>query len=263
MSNVHIMRGLQRGFQVLEALNARNGSTVSEVCRATSLPRTTTFRVLENICKAGYAHRDPADERYRLTIDARRLSAGFEEEAWVVQVAQPQLAEMTKDWLWPIYVATLYGTSMIIRATTTNRSPLAIDSLSPGTRVPLMTSASGKAYLAHCSDVERETLLNLMERSDDPDHRFARNRTSLEKELLDISNAGCAFDLQAKMRRNPGKTSSFGVPIMVAGQVRGSLVMRYTDAAMKPEKVQERYLKKLQVFAARIADGLSELEADG
>jgi IclR family mhp operon transcriptional activator len=44
---------------------------VSEVAGEIDLPRTTTYRILETLCVAGYAYRAASDERYRLTIMVR------------------------------------------------------------------------------------------------------------------------------------------------------------------------------------------------
>ena len=79
MDSTRPIRALMRGLDALTILNLRDGVTVSEVAHEIRLPRTTVYRILETLCLSGFVHRDSADERYRLTIMVRTLSAGFDD----------------------------------------------------------------------------------------------------------------------------------------------------------------------------------------
>ena len=79
MESTRPIRALVRGLDALTTLNQRNGATVSEIAQQIRLPRTTTYRILETLTHAGYVYRDPADDRYRLTIMVHRLADGFGE----------------------------------------------------------------------------------------------------------------------------------------------------------------------------------------
>jgi len=116
MSSTRPIRALLRGLEVLHVLNKHNGATVSEVASTIDLPRTTTYRILETLCVAGYAYRAASDERYRLTIMVRGLSDGFDDEAWVTQIARPYMYELCRELVWPVAIATLSGSSMILIA---------------------------------------------------------------------------------------------------------------------------------------------------
>jgi IclR family mhp operon transcriptional activator len=257
MAVTHTTRAMQRGFQVLEVLNHSNGSLVSEVVTATGLPRTTAFRLLESLCGIGYIRRDPADDRYRLTTKVRDLSAGFQESVWVGEIARPAIEELSQKILWPLYVSTLYGTSMMVRSSTSAQSRMPIDTYPEGVLVPLLTSGSGKAFLAFCDDDERTALLNILEKSDQPEHRAARNERSLMRMLKKIRSDGYALDRRAPLRRNPGTTSSLAVPVFLRDHVTASLTLRYIDAAMAPEKIVARYYPLLREAGDRIGVGLS------
>ena len=137
MTSTRPIRALLRGLEVLHVLNQRNGATVSEVATAIELPRTTTYRILETLCNAGYAYRAASDERYRLTIMVRGLSDGFDDEAWVTQIARPYMYELCSELVWPIAIATLSGSTMLVRQTTDHRSPLAVEKRGPGFRALL------------------------------------------------------------------------------------------------------------------------------
>ena len=89
MESTRPIRALIRGLVALAVLNRRDGATVSEVTSDIKLPRTTTYRILETLSQAGYVYRDPTDDRYRLTVMVRGLADGFDDEAWVTQIARP------------------------------------------------------------------------------------------------------------------------------------------------------------------------------
>ena len=157
MTSTRPIRALIRGLDALRVLNTKDGATVSEVAGEIDLPRTTTYRILETLCSAGYAYRAESDDRYRLTILVRGLSDGYDDEVWVTQIGKAYIYELCRDIVWPISIATLSGSSMLVRQTTDHKSPLAVEHYAPGFRVPILGSASGICYLAFCTKNQRET----------------------------------------------------------------------------------------------------------
>jgi IclR family mhp operon transcriptional activator len=107
MESTRPIRALIRGLDALTVLNLRNGATVSEVAHEIHLPRTTVYRILETLCNAGFVFRDAADDRYRLTIRVRSLSDGFDDEAWVTQIAKPLIEDLGREIVWPVSIATM------------------------------------------------------------------------------------------------------------------------------------------------------------
>lgn len=258
------IRALLRGLDALTILNLRNGATVSEVAGEIHLPRTTTYRILETLCSAGYVYRDVADDRYRLTIMVRGLSDGFDDEAWVTQIARPYLHDICEAIVWPVAVATLSGTSMMIRETTDHRTPLAVERYSPGYRVPILQSSSGRVYLAFCSQQQRETLLEVLSRSSRDEDRLARDRPELQKMLADIRTQGYATAIRA---RRVSDQASMAVPILVEDRVLATLVVRFAASAVPMKQAVDRFLPRLRDAASRIrqqfvAQGHHEVRAD-
>ena len=133
------IRALIRGLEALAVLNRRNGATVSEVTGEIKLPRTTTYRILETLSQAGYVYRDATDDRYRLTVMVRGLADGFDDEAWITQIARPCINDLCREIVWPVSLSSPSGTSMLVRDTTDHTSPHAIERVSAGFRIPLLT----------------------------------------------------------------------------------------------------------------------------
>jgi IclR family transcriptional regulator, mhp operon transcriptional activator len=259
MESTRPIRALMRGLDALTVLNLRDGATVTEVAHEIRLPRTTVYRILETLCDAGFVFRDPSDERYRLTIQVRALSDGFDDEAWVTQIAKPIIQDLCREIVWPICVATLSGTTMLMRECTDHSSPLAIERYSAGFRVPLLTTASGRVYLAHLPATQRDSLIEILARSNKEEDKPARARPELLRSLTEIKSSGYAT---AARTRRLVEEISLGVPILVDDRALASLAVRFASSAVPLKTGLERFLPKLRQCAARIGALFSEQQAD-
>jgi IclR family mhp operon transcriptional activator len=249
MSSTRPIRALLRGLEVLHVLNQYNGATVSEVATSIDLPRTTTYRILETLCVAGYAYRAASDDRYRLTIMVRGLSDGFDDEAWVTQIARPYIYALCREIVWPVAVATLSGSSMLIRQTTDHQSPLAVEKRGPGFRVPILGSAAGLCYLAFCPKEQRDSLLDILASSTKDADKSARNRKKVLETLVDTRKRGYAV---SHRRRRISDELSFSVPIIANERLLASLACRCSSTAVPEKEAIERFVPKLQQVARQI-----------
>jgi len=249
MSSTRPIRALLRGLEVLHVLNQHNGATVSEVATSIDLPRTTTYRILETLCVAGYAYRAASDDRYRLTIMVRGLSDGFDDEAWVTQIARPYIYELCREIVWPVAIATLSGSSMLIRQTTDHQSPLAVEKRGPGFRVPILGSAAGLCYLAFCPKAQRDSLLDILAKSNRETDKNARHRKKVLDALVETRKRGYAVSHRS---RRVSEELSFSVPIVAADRLLASLACRCSSTAVPEEEAVQRFVPKLQEVAREI-----------
>src|SRR5882757_711194 len=250
MESTRPIRALMRGLDALTVLNSRDGATVSEVAQEIRLPRTTVYRILETLCDAGFVFRDSTDDRYRLTILVRALSNGFDDEAWMTQIAKPRIHELGRELVWPISVASLSGTAMVVRETTDHGTPLAIERYSAGFSIPLLNTATGRAYLAFCPSAQRDTLLELLARSNKEDDKLARApRADVQRMLADIKLQGYATSSRTRRLVEEG---SIGVPVMLHDRVLAVLTLRFVASAVPVKSAVERFLPKLRQCAAKI-----------
>ncbi len=259
MESTRPIRALMRGLEALTVLNLRDGATVSEVVQEIRLPRTTVYRILETLCDAGFVYRDGADDRYRLTILVRSLSDGFDDESWVTQIARPCIHDLAREVVWPLCIATLSGTTMLVRETTDHVSPLATLRYSAGFQVPLLTSAAGLAFLAHCPAAERDQLIDALSRSNKPEDKPARARSELLQTLNDIRSAGFAT---ANRSRHAAEELTISVPLALDERVLGGLSVRVAAEALPPALAPGRFVPKLRECAAKIRAAFSEHRPD-
>jgi IclR family mhp operon transcriptional activator len=259
MESTRPIRALLRGLDALTFLNLRDGATVSEVAQEIRLPRTTVYRILETLCNAGFAFRDAADDRYRLTILVRGLSDGFDDEAWVTQIAKPFIHDLCHEVVWPVSIATLSGTTMMVRESTDHSSPLAIERYSAGFRAPLLTTATGRVYLANSPAPQRETLIEILARSNKEEDKPARSRVELQRMLAEIKASGYAT---ATRTRRLVEEVTLSVPILLHDRVLASLTVRFATSAVPLKTGIERFLPKLRQCAVGISTLFAEQQAE-
>ena len=259
MESTRPIRALMRGLDALTILNLRDGATVSEVAHEIRLPRTTVYRILETLCNAGFVFRDPADDRYRLTILVRGLSDGFDDEAWVTQIAKPFIYELCREIVWPVSIATLSGTTMLVRESTDHSSPLAVERYSAGFRAPLLTTATGRVYLANSPAPQREALIEILARSNKEEDAPARARAELQRALAEINTAGYATVTRT---RRLLEEISMSVPVLLDDRVLASLTVRFAASAVPLKAAIERFLPRLRQCAGKISTQFSEQQAE-
>jgi IclR family mhp operon transcriptional activator len=248
------VRGLTRGLAILRALNENNYATALQLSRLTGLPRPTVYRLLDTLIAAGYVTHGQRPDIYRLTIAVRALSDGFNDEAWMTDVAAPIIAELGQSIVWPTDIATFDRDAMVVRETTHASSPLSINREKAGFRVPVLLSSLGLVYLAYVGEAERDTILATLAASDRPDAALARDRRAVGALLAQVRKRGYGF-------REGGispKTGSIAVPVMWRERPLACINLHYILSAMTMEQVAERYLAPMRAAAAKIEKALAQ-----
>ena len=247
------LRGVARTIHVLRSLNENNGARVSELAQHTRIPRPSLYRILETLCALGYVRRRSSEERYELTALVRSLSDGFSDEAWVCGIALPIMEALQKEIVWPTDIATFFDDAMYLRETTRRVSPLTIDSATVGLRLPMLQTATGRAYLAFCGDAEREAILENLRRSPAPEDTRARDRRYVNNVLAMTRRNGYG----ERHRELFPKTGAIAVPIMHGERVMGCLNISFIASALIPREAAARYLAQLRAAARKIESELA------
>jgi len=243
---------LLRGLSVLESLNHRAVSSVEQLSESTGLPKPTVVRMLNMLVSAGYVQRLPRRSGYVLDESVLTLSSGFRSHDLIVQVARPLMSAFTARTRWPLSLATLERTTMRVRAGTLQESPYATetDMSRIARRLPMLFSALGLAYLAHCPDDERATLVTQLSsiRNRTDDHMAAIR--SLPGAVARIRRAGYA----ASPPESDNAAVGLAVPVMQGGRVAACISLRYLSRAMTEAEAARRYLAPLRETAEAIAE---------
>jgi len=249
MHKVRISTTTIKALSILEQLNALGEARNSELADALELPRPTCYRLLQTLCEAGMVLNDSNTHVYRPAERVLALSCGFEQETWVSVCAKPHMKELGAELLWPIAIATLSGPSMVLRETTDPDSPLAVRRYLPGRRVGLLSTATGRVYMAYCSAQQRDILIQVLQKSRRPEDFSSRNPAAVARRLRKIRQTG--FDT-SRLQRESITWGAMAVPVFARGQILASLSARYIRKAVTRAAEKDKLLPRLQETAKRI-----------
>jgi len=225
------MRAALRTLTVLRALNVQNGATVGDLSLATGISRPALYRILETLREAGYISVDIARKHYCLTMMVRSLAEGFTDEDWVTQVARPALAKLQRKVLWPTDLGTFRDNCMWIRETTRPLSPLTIDRAVAGTRCPILSTATGRTYLAFCRDDERTQILGNLTHSAEAGQELIQDGARLEALFQEVRRIGYGY----RYGEPPKESGAIAVPILVGSRVLGCVNLTFAASALTPD----------------------------
>jgi DNA-binding IclR family transcriptional regulator len=144
-----MMRAVQRILAIFESFTAeRNSLTLQEIADSVDLPKSTTFRIVQSLEKAGYLVR-LEDQKYCLSFRFTRLAGLVKSTLGIREIARPiilELAELTKE---TVSIHTVSGKNRVcIDALATAASPLR-NVVQPGEQVPLLSGSASKVLMAH------------------------------------------------------------------------------------------------------------------
>lgn len=152
---------LARGLAVLAAFSPdRVNMSAGELARATGLPKSTITRLTHTLIQLGYL--SFSEESGRFQLHPRILSLGYPVLAGVDRrhVAGPLMQELADSSGGTVSLGIRDGLGMILIERSRSRTVRALP-LDIGSRLPLATTAMGRAYFALADEAEREAILRL------------------------------------------------------------------------------------------------------
>lgn len=219
--------------------------TIAEISRAVDIPYPTATRFVQTLLEIGVLERSRTQKKYRPTALTKTLSCGYRASDRLVEVAHPYLMDLTKSTGWPAAIHTRVGASMVMLDSTHAATTLTFSEYYPGYSMPLTACAAGLAYLAFLDANTREDLLN----------QFSNNVLSNGEQFLAADSQRDFFDRIvesgfATYRNNPhskdpGKSSSIGVPVKTGDTVVGAMTLVFFSSSMQIYQATEKYLDQI------------------
>lgn len=255
------VRALERGLDVLLAVNQKNAASIPEIAEMTGIPRPTVYRMLETLRTQGYVDQSPTDDCWRATLKTKSLSSGFRDEDWVAQHAVPHMIDLGKKVLWPLDLVTFQNFEMVVRESTHSISPFSIDHGVVGQSLPLLETSGGRCYLAFCSDSERLLILEGLRNLKHMKAGYLQYAPYLDYMLAQTRALGMGFRREGFRPH----TMSLSAPIRAEDRIIACLTLIWITSAMSFEKALEHHSGDLLNAASQISKELSALprDADG
>src|SRR5438552_11110721 len=168
---------LSRGLDVLRAFHPNDGLLGNqELAARTNLPKPTISRLTYTLTKLGYLTPVPRFEKYQLAPSAMALGYAALANLGVRHLSEPYREELMRETGGAVAVGGRDRHSMIYFGQ--SRNGLLGVQLDVGSRVPIATTAMGRAYIWALPDDERAALLR--ELRDHYGSRWSRMRDGIE-----------------------------------------------------------------------------------
>lgn len=251
------VRALRRGIRILRLLNQEGPMTVLQVGRRTGMPRITAYRILLTLEEEGLVERSEDSGTFRAASGVLSLSSGYSRYEHLVRTARPILSSVCRDLGWPLVLATNNGPKMVIQITTRHLTNFNVQEQGEGGEFPLLTSASGLAFVAHCDEPLRRDLINaaLADAVTAQTGMFPRPGFHLQQEIDRIRADGFAY-VPVSWRSLSVNLSAVGVPLYERGKLCAALSVAFYQAAIPRSQAVSRFLRPLQAAAQAISEQL-------
>ncbi|MBO4226061.1 IclR family transcriptional regulator [Bradyrhizobium neotropicale] len=182
---------LSRGLEVLRAFRPNDGLLGNqEIAARTNLPKPTVSRLTYTLTKLGYLTPVPRFEKYQLTPSAMALGYAALANLGVRHLSEPYREDVMRATGGAVAVGGRDRLSMIYFGQSRNGLTLGVQ-LDVGSRIPIATTAMGRAYIWALPDDERTALLR--ELRDHYGSRWPKMRDGIERSGELVAKRGFAI----------------------------------------------------------------------
>lgn len=254
----NFVTALARGFELLRAF--RPGDEYlgnGELSNRTGIPRPTVSRLTHTLTRLGYLRYSEQLEKYQLGVGVLALGYRYLSSVGVRNVARPYMQALADRTDCLVALGTMDRNEMTYIEVCQGAGPLVLR-LEVGSRIPLLTSAMGRAYLAGLREERREQYLAELASSTGMD--LAEVRESVQSCLVYYNEHGFCM----AQREWDEDISGVAVPLVLEG---GSQVMAFNcgGAALRLNRktLEQRLGPELVKLAQQVSADLSGEESRG
>jgi DNA-binding IclR family transcriptional regulator len=185
----HFVTALARGLELLACF--RSGDKLlgnQELAERSRLPKSTVSRLTYTLTKLGYLQYDEALGKYRLGSATLALGSAMLSRLDIRQLARPLMQELADFSQTMVSLGMRDRLSMIYVENCRSQAALTLR-LDVGARIPIASTAMGRAYLAEVSSSERNDILERVRDLDELAWPALRDR--IARAVEEYQTLGC------------------------------------------------------------------------
>jgi DNA-binding IclR family transcriptional regulator len=246
-----MMRSVKRTLAIFESFTAARPSlTLQEIANQIELPKSTTFRIVQSLDKAGYLIR-LENQEYCLSFRFTKLAGLVKSTLDIRQIARPLMLQLAEEVGETITLNTLRGHYRVC-LDVVETSSLLRSNTSPGAQVRLVNGATAKVLMAYMPEKDLDRALNYAAKmaKRTKAHYLAELKTIRAKEVA-VAHDERAIGL-----------TGVSAPIRdVSGEVKYCISIAGPTARMRP--ATETYVKAVTRVAKDISRRLGSPVSGG
>lgn len=183
---------LKRGIAVLHCFsNGARTLSNGEISALTKVPKPTVTRLATTLVSLGLMRQDPETEKYSLGAGVLPLAQTFLSNLDIRVHARPHLRHLADTTGGSAFLGVCDGLEMVVIESCRARTSMVTVRLEVGSRLPIATSALGRAYLSSLEAAERAQLLEELKNANDSE--WLRLSPGIDTSLRDAAAHGyCA-----------------------------------------------------------------------
>ncbi len=184
------VKTVERTLMLLEIL-AENNSLLSltKLSQLSKLSISTTYRLLNTLCRSGFVERDKLTGHYKLGLKAFLIGNAALQSVELRPTALPYLTQLADTVSESIYLSVLSTHNIIYSDCVKTAGPIQIG-IQTGIPVPACQTSSGKVLLSFLQSAERQKWHEVYRNS-----QLIDNANQFELELTQIRNQGYAAEV--------------------------------------------------------------------
>ncbi|MEO1200557.1 MAG: IclR family transcriptional regulator [Pseudomonadota bacterium] len=164
--NAQFVTALGRGLDIVQVIAAGDEPMGNlEIVERTGLPKATVSRLTYTLWQCGFLHYDPAAGRYHLGPAAISLGYSTVSGLRIREIALPFMQELAQYSGVAVALGLRDGADMVYIANSRPDSLVTLR-LNIGSRIPIMSTAMGLAYLNGIDEAERKGLIDSVRETD-------------------------------------------------------------------------------------------------
>ncbi|WP_432261988.1 IclR family transcriptional regulator [Cupriavidus sp. TMH.W2] len=256
----HFVTALARGLEVLSCFQSGDSFLAnSEIALRCGLPKSTVTRLTYTLTKLGYLHVLPDSGRYRLGTATGALGSSMFVNLDVRQVARPFMQLLAAETGAVVALSVRDRLSMLYLECCRSTSIVTL-SLDVGSRIPLGTSAAGRALLSALSPNEREAMLERIREIDEA--AWPKIQMEIAESVEEFQATGCVTSAGSWVKEVHGIAAPFfpgrGLPMM-ALSVAGAA--GYFPVSRLHEEIRPKLLETLKEIERSLGQRFGEAPA--
>ena len=233
-----MIRAVARALAIFDAYdNEHLGLSLQEIAERIRMPKTTAFRLVNTLERAGFLVRLD-NQQYCLSLKMARLGGLVRSTLSIREIARPVMLQVNEQTSETITLNTIVGFDRMVLEVVDTPAPL-MSMARPGQQMPLYLGASSRILLAHMEADELARIVKANAKAPDFD------RAVFDRELARFRRQGYAL---TRGQRVSGLTA-IAVPIFdIAGKVRHCLALTGPSIRVDP---RDQELAEIMMSAGR------------
>ena len=252
------VNALQRGLEVLVAIDSSSAATLTELYRQTGIPKASLQRILKTLRASGWIERNELESRYVRSAAPGTSDSQLNWRAQVSSLSAPLRSALQRRIPWPLDIAVRDGSCMLILDAHRPSNGLSVNYRVLGFRPHMLISSLGRCYLAHCPDRERQSIISSLARSTRPFDQLAKEPEAIKELIAEGRSLGFATRMQSAIDTDsPENFGALALPIFSGDKLVACLSCSWLPGVTPEAEIVNTYLANLRMTAEAIGRRLA------